>query len=104
MAIVTWVEGDTSPRPFVLSENGAAVDLTDATVLVILRSTVPTRTGPPMRTIPVEVVSPAEGKVTCVGGSLLVAEAPYNVRFRVTKGNTTSYFPYPQPDSWVVIA
>jgi hypothetical protein len=99
MADITWIEGDTSQRLFVLTQDGAAVDLTGAAVEAVIR---PAGAAAVPRTYPAEIVSAAEGKVG-LSPPLLIRESPYAARFRVLLGGVTRHFPFPDPDTWRVI-
>jgi len=100
---ITWVEGDTSQRLFILSQDGAAVNLTGASVDVVLRPAGGAGAAP--RIYAATIVSAIEGKV---GWSpaleyLKMSESPYTGRLRVTLGGIVYYFPFPSPDRWLVI-
>jgi hypothetical protein len=103
MAIVQWVEGDTSQRVFVLYQNGAVVNLTGATVEAVLRPS--PLGGRVLRVYAADVVSAVEGKVGWAPpvDALKIVESPYTARFRVTLGGVKSFFPFPLGDIWQVI-
>ncbi len=100
---ITWVEGDTSQRLFVLSQDGVAVNLTGASVDVLLRPAGGAGQAP--RVYTATIVSAIEGKVgwSSTLNDLKVSESPYTARIRVTLGGVVYYFPYPDPDIWRVI-
>jgi hypothetical protein len=100
---ITWVEGDTSQRLFVLSQDGVAVPLTGATVDVMIRPAGGAGSSP--RVYAATIVSASEGKVgwSPAPGYLKVSESPYTARLRVTLSGVVYYFPFPSPDTWQVI-
>ena len=100
MAEITWIEGDTSERLFVLTQDGSAVDLTGAAVKAVIRPAGGAGDAP--RVYSAEIVTAAEGKVSLVP-PLLVSESPYAARFQVVLAGVTYYFPFPNPDTWTVI-
>lgn len=100
---ITWVEGDTSQRLFVLSQDGVAVNLTGATVDVMVRPAGGAGSAP--CAYAATIVSASEGKVGWSPSPthLKVSESPYTARLRVTLGGLVYYFPFPNPDTWRVI-
>jgi hypothetical protein len=100
MAEITWIEGDTSQRLFVLTQNGVVVDLTGAVVEAVIRPAGGATSAP--RVYPAQIVTAEEGKIGLVP-PLLFSESPYSARFRVVLAGVTYYFPFPNPDTWAVI-
>ena len=102
---ITWVEGDTSQRIFVLNQGDVAVDLTGASVEVLLRPVRRTPLPEPLRVYEAVIISAAEGKVgwSPAATQLKVSESPYTARLRVTLSGVMYYFPFPSPDTWLVI-
>ncbi len=100
---ITWIEGDTSQRLFILSQDGVAVDLTGATVDVMLRPA--GGAGAVPRVYAATIVSASEGKIgwSPSPSYLKLSESPYTARLRVTSGGVVYYFPFPNPDLWRVI-
>ena len=96
-----WVDGDTSPRPFVLRENGQPVDLVGKTVSLLMRST---KGALSIVTSGIEITPAIPGGLTLTptDSMLSVDLSPYSVRWRVTDGSTVRLFPFPNPDRWDV--
>ena len=99
---LTIVEGTTANMDFTLTADGAAVNLTGATVVLVLSDkdgTAVTTTGD------VVVVTAAEGKVRFApdAADLDASLSPYRARFKVTdSGGQISYYPNTAADPWTV--
>ena len=99
---LTIVEGTTANLDFVLTADGAAVNLTGSTVTLVLSdkdgTAIPT-TGD------VSVVTAAEGKVRYApdAADLASSTSPYRARFKVTDASSQiAYYPSGRADPWTI--
>ena len=99
---LTIVEGTTANLDFKLTADGADVNLTGATVTLVLKNksgTAITTTGD------VSVVTPAEGKVRFApdAADLSADDSPLRARFKVTDASSqVAYYPSGKADIWTV--
>ena len=99
---LTIVEGTTANMDFTLTADGAAVNLTGATVVLVLSDkdgTAVTTTGD------VTVVTAADGKVRYQpdAADLDASLSPYRARFKVTDSSSQiAYYPNSLADVWTV--
>ena len=97
-------EGTTANMDFVLTADGAAVNLTGATVTLVLTDkdgTAVTTTGD------VSIVTAADGKVRYApdAADLVASTSPYRARFKVTdSGGQIAYYPSGLADIWTITA
>lgn len=102
MTSVSLVEGWTGPLDFALKANGAAQDLTGATVVLILSK----RDGVAVDTAAdVSIIDAAAGTVRYAPDAtdLTYADNPYRARFKVTDGaGKITFFPSGEADKWTV--
>ena len=99
---LTITEGTTANLDFVLTADGSAVNLTGATVTLVLADkdgTAITRTGD------VSVITAASGKIRYAPDStdLVASVSPLRARFKVTdSGGQVAYYPSGKADNWTV--
>ena len=99
---LTIVEGTTANLDFALTADGSAVNLTGATVTLVLSDkdgTAVTTTGD------VTVITAASGTVRYAPDStdLDSTKSPYRARFKVTdSGAQIAYYPSGLADAWTV--
>lgn len=99
---VEWVQGQTSPKTFVIKLNGTAVNLTGATVSLELydpTGTQVTTTGD------VTVTTPASGLVQYApdASDLVALEGRYTARFKIVDvSGYIAYAPDGKADVWTV--
>ena len=100
---LTVVEGTTANLDFRLTADGAAVNLTGATVVLLLYDkdgTAITTTGD------VTVIDATDGQVRYApdAADLDPAVTPHRARFKVTISSQDSFYPSGPADRWVVVA
>ena len=100
---LTVVEGTTANLDFRLTADGAAVNLTGATVVLLLYDkdgTAITTTGD------VSVIDATDGQVRYApdAADLDPAVTPHRARFKVTIATLDSFYPSGPADRWVVVA
>lgn len=100
---VTIIEGTTTALEFQLLENGSAINLTGATVELILTD----KDGTAVTTTSdITVTSATTGTVTYSpdAADLDSSKSPYRARWKITdSGGTISYVPTGHRDEWSVI-
>jgi hypothetical protein len=104
-----WVEDDDYERTITLKEKVGEifvpVDLTGCTVDLVLKSA--TRQTRVVVASGIRVIDPpTEGKIgyTPEPAHLNVQASPYTARWRVRNAQGRRLFPFPNPDTWEVMA
>ena len=96
-------EGTTANLDFTLTADGAAVNLTGATVTLVLKD----KDGTEITTTSdVSVVTASEGKVRYAPDStdLAAAVTPHRARFKVVdSGGLIAYYPSGKADIWTIL-
>ena len=99
---LTITEGTTANLDFVLTADGTAVNLTGATVTLVLSD----KDGTAISTLgDVSVVTAAEGKVRFApdAADLSASVSPLRARFKVTDASSQiAYYPSGRADTWTI--
>lgn len=99
--LVTIVEGITNPLLFQLLQGNTPINLTGATVTLIISGT----DGQVIPNPNIVVVDTTNGKVqyTPLTTDLSSTKSPYFARFKIVNGPTTQYVPSGYRDEWNVV-
>ena len=103
MAYYRIISGTTSAIPFQIIDAGVPVDLTAATVALLLADKTGTTVSSPGT---ITTTNATEGRVTLTpaNSSVFVASnGPYAARWRVTIGGLISYYPEGPRDIWEIV-
>jgi hypothetical protein len=99
----TFIDGDTSERTVTLTEDGQPMDLTDATVTLMLRNN---KRALATITSGIRVMDPpTAGKIGYKPdpANLPIPGGPYTARWRIVTADDVRLCPFPEAAQWSVL-